>query len=180
MARVANPKQYDRFIAAVIRHLKIKPVKIEWRSIMRKSIAASAYREDRKIRIGKGFSKEFTMEIIAHELRHIWQYDTGIFTGLNTWNGVEYNRTPITRGKVPTTYNDQPWEADAVSYSIEAVARFDHLFGHSAKDVEPVLFSNGNVNYKQTAIKAHNEGTSPFFTGVDKKKMQRTRKILGY
>lgn len=183
MARVANPKQYDRFIAAVKKDLKITDVKIYWRATMLANWAGSANKDANTITILKEQTKQETMRIIAHELKHIWQYNTGIFTGGNVWNGTRYERKPIKRGKVPKDYYDQPWESDAEKYANAAILAYGDLVGSSIFGdtiVTPVLFSNGNVNYKQTAIKAQKEGSNPFFKRVDRKKMQRIRKILGY
>lgn len=124
MGRGKDPKQYDAFIQAVVNDLQIDEVKVSWRATLRKNVAGSAYRDTRTIRILKGMSRLETMKTLAHELRHIWQYQTGIFPSTNVWNGVTYDRNDIKRGNIPDNYYEQPWENDAKAYAEEAVKRF--------------------------------------------------------
>lgn len=44
---------------------------------------------------------------LAHELRHVWQIQTGKLTVDRRWNGV----------KVIAPYGTEPWELDAKQYS---------------------------------------------------------------
>ena len=124
MGRGKDPKQYDAFIQAVVNDLQIDEVKVSWRATLRKNVAGSAYRYTRTIRILKGMSRLETMKTLAHELRHIWQYQTGIYPSGNVWDGVTYDRNDIKRGNIPAKYYEQPWEIDANAYAEEAMKRF--------------------------------------------------------
>ena len=124
MPRVKEPTQYNGYIQAIVNDLGIDEVKVSWRATLRKNVAGSAYRYTRTIRILKGMSRLETMKTLAHELRHIWQYQTGIFPSGNVWDGVTYDRNDIMRGNIPDNYYEQPWENDAKAYAEEAVKRF--------------------------------------------------------
>ena len=124
MPRVKDPTQYNGYIQAIVNDLGIDEVKVSWRSVLRKNVAGSAYRYTRTIRILKSMSRLETMKTLAHELRHIWQYQTGIYPSGNVWDGVTYDRNDIMRGNIPDNYYEQPWENDAEAYAEEAVKRF--------------------------------------------------------
>ena len=124
MPRVKDPTQYNGYIQAIVNDLGIDEVKVSWRATLRKNVAGSAYRYTRTIRILKGMSRLETMKTLAHELRHIWQYQTGIFPSGNVWDGVTYDRNDIMRGNIPDNYYEQTWENDAKAYAEEAVKRF--------------------------------------------------------
>lgn len=77
------------------------------------------------VRVSTLYSHEYTINTIMHELRHIWQYYTGILQDVTIpynkykvlWNGILYD--PIRLGKKTDleSYINQPWEIDARIYA---------------------------------------------------------------
>lgn len=124
--RVKSTKRYDVFIQAIVNGLAIEYVNIHWRATLNKNVAGCAYR-DGNVYIKKYMGDPETLRVIAHELRHIWQFQTGIFPNENTWNNTTYTKLRIKRGTVPSTYYEQPWEKDAEDYAVEAIRIYGRL-----------------------------------------------------
>jgi hypothetical protein len=126
--RVKDPVGFNDFIQAIVNELGIDEVNLHWRATLNKNYAGVAYRHTKSVYILKGMSKSETMRVIAHELRHIWQYQTGIFPSYNVWDGKKFDTVvTIKRGKVPEDYSNQPWESDANDYAKEAIKKYKHL-----------------------------------------------------
>lgn len=72
--------------------------------------------------------------IIAHELRHAYQHQTGMLRwngNVRQWNGVDYidaieigNRGRSKKYFNSNGYRNQPWEVDANEYAEKIVARY--------------------------------------------------------
>jgi hypothetical protein len=193
MARTSRPKQYDHAIALIKKELGITDVSISWRAKLNKGIAGFARRYE--VVILKNMSYSFTIFALAHELRHVYQKQNNLF--VPRWNkdikeyDIYWKPTDtlvsppkglgIYRGKNQEGYKELPWEVDANIYGENFQEMYLDKYGYNIKErVEPVYFSNGNLNYKQTAIKAHNENKDAYVQGCDKDKMKRTLKQLGY
>lgn len=175
MARRKIPAIYKKAIEEIKKELNID-ASVYWKKT-RKGIGGSAYRWTNEVHIssdyiyltGEFYYKE-ALRTLAHELRHIWQYTCGIFPNNHTWDGVDYKRVEIKRGKVPVGYMDQPWEKDAEEYAEDFITRFirdnpyktperkRYVFNGTMDSSEYVRFSNGNINYRQTVLKAIKTG----------------------
>ena len=135
MARTKHPHEFDAFIDAVCKDLKINPVPIRWRSQTSGYDGIAYYGYDSKIIMLKGHPIKKTAHTLAHELRHIWQYTSGTLKvsqtiGYDLWQGVLHPRVEGRKANTSSglaLYRAQPWEVDANDYADTAVATFAHL-----------------------------------------------------
>jgi hypothetical protein len=180
MTRTVRPKEFDTAIEEIKKELNLTNEKIHigWR----KTLAWSGYEfkcgEEYYVYIAKDMSFENSLITLAHELRHVYQDVTGMYKQVYIhdegwrvlWEGnIHKKLNSNNKG-----YNTLPWELDAENWAVEYVKKYKATHGSTKQEiVEPVLFSNGNINYRQTVLRAHNEKKSPYFKGCDKAKIKR-------
>ncbi len=139
MGRGKDPKQYDAFIQAVVNDLQINEVHIHWHAKWKKNVAGTAY-PNNHVYLLKNPENVYEFEsvehlryevlrIIAHELRHVWQFQNKkLVTGaIWKWEGQAMNAEHISKKGVPEGYETQPWEDDANTYARLAILKFSSL-----------------------------------------------------
>lgn len=147
MARGKNPTQFNAYIQAIVQDLQINEVHIHWHAKLRKNFAGYANPYGH-VWLVKNLKAAFTfanedhyryqvLRIIAHELRHVWQFQNGKLViehegRLWKWDGVIVTATHITKDGAPNNYEDQPWEHDANVYARTAIVKFGKLVLDSA------------------------------------------------
>ena len=144
MGRGKDPKQYDAFIQAVVNDLQINEVHIHWHAKLKKNFAGFANASGH-VWLLKNMKSVFdfdseehyqyqVLRIIAHELRHAWQFQNKKLAVEKNdkeviwkWDGVVMPCTHISKEGVPEGYNQQPWEDDANTYARLAILKFSSL-----------------------------------------------------
>jgi long-subunit acyl-CoA synthetase (AMP-forming) len=69
------------------------------------------------------------LKTIAHELRHVYQYERGMLVQndtTRTWNKIVYTNQHVRElfSTNPSGYTNLPWELDAETYATNSVAAF--------------------------------------------------------
>jgi hypothetical protein len=144
MGRGKDPTQYNEYIQAIVNDLQIDEVHIHWHAKLKKNFAGFANAKGH-VWLHKNLKSAFefadenhyqyqVLRIIAHELRHRWQFQNGKLAVEKNdkeviwkWDGVVMPCTHISKEGVPEGYDLQPWESDANEYARIAINKFSHL-----------------------------------------------------
>jgi hypothetical protein len=146
MARRSENGTYDacafRNIIKLIRdelHLdKSVDIKVQFKDMKRQDGRQTIYLDTHtyKIEIKRTCSFERIVHVLAHELRHVYQYHTKMMVAgkgdSRTWQGVEYTTalkaTNSSSIEDIDKYNQQPWEDDANTYMYDFYARYVKMY----------------------------------------------------
>lgn len=97
---------FERAFEILTAHLKLDGIDFEIRSSSESGTYYGIAYQNLTGYIRNTQDREQMMGTLAHELRHLWQYQTGILEG-DSWIGKEY------RG---LKHKDRPWEKDAYDF----------------------------------------------------------------
>jgi len=103
-----------------------------------------------EVSIDNRCTRKRTITILMHELRHVQQFYTKRldkwYNGYGYWEGVRYKVTN-SRNQFIASYNEFPWEIDAVNYEREAIRLFPELFTSKL-----YIGSIGNIKFYKDSI----------------------------
>lgn len=136
--KYANLKTYQPYIDIMLRDLNLadKVVLnisfIAIRSLNGDSILYNTTNNENKrygeVRISKFLNHADALFTIAHELRHIQQYQTNRLSDFDLniaiWDGVGYRVGNSRKKSEHQVYEDSPWEVDARLYELEVLRLF--------------------------------------------------------
>jgi hypothetical protein len=144
-AKYATLRKYQPYIDVIRKDLgipddaHIEVMFVAWRSSTRGDAIYYPGSKYGEIHVSKFYSHAETLRILLHELRHVWQYYSGMFikthkllswgkktryVSIGIWDGKEYEDYSGKANKYFNKYRSSPWEVDAREYEKELYRLF--------------------------------------------------------